>query len=248
MRKYLPRFRVKLPKSAFGLLLVIPIVLLSAVAYQLAAADPPAQEPATPPAETPAAETQTPTPVPATPTPLPDRTTCAEILGTEYRSTSEREFYLANCLPTATPTPVATATPTALAVPGPERRGERWVLVDIAGQTASAMIGNEVLYTALVTTGKQGWETPKGTYRVLYRVENETMTSQSIGAEEEYVLKDVLYTQYFTNEGHALHLNYWRPDNYFGHIASSHGCVGMRLADAEFFWRFATVGTRIVVQ
>jgi lipoprotein-anchoring transpeptidase ErfK/SrfK len=58
----------------------------------------------------------------------------------------------------------------------------------------------------------------------------------------------VLYTQYFTNEGHALHLNYWRPDHYFGRIPSSHGCVGMRLADAEFFWRFASIGTRIVIR
>ena len=33
----------------------------------------------------------------ATATPLPDRTTCEEIRGTQYRSVSEREFFLANC-------------------------------------------------------------------------------------------------------------------------------------------------------
>src|SRR5215213_10098240 len=72
----------------------------------------------------------------------------------------------------------------------------------------------------------------------------ETMSSASIGAEEFYVLDHVLYTHYFTNEGHALHLNYWRDDSYFGHEPSSHGCVGMRLTSAEFFWRFARNGTR----
>jgi predicted secreted Zn-dependent protease len=54
-----------------------------------------------------------PTSVPAFPTPRPsatpppDRTNCAEIKGTPYRSDSERTFYLANCTTTA----VAPSTP-----------------------------------------------------------------------------------------------------------------------------------------
>ena len=69
----------------------------------------------------------------------------------------------------------------------------------------------------------------------------------SIGAEDYYVLDHVLYTQYFTDRGHALHLNYWRPDGYFGRVRSSHGCVGLRFADAKFLWNFATYGTRVTV-
>lgn len=158
--------------------------------------------------------------------------------------------------PTSTPTPTVTPTPTATPTntPGgpftlpPAGPGEHWVLVDLSDQTATAMIGNDAYYTALVSTGKPGWETPVGEFHILYRVQDETMTSESIGAEEYYVLDHVLYTQYFTNEGHALHLNYWRPDSVFGHEATSHGCVGMRLADAEFFWNFVTYGNRVVVQ
>lgn len=119
--------------------------------------------------------------------------------------------------------------------------------IDLSEQTATAMVGNTPWHTALVTTGKNGWETPTGTFRILYRVYDETMTSASIGAEEYYVLQHVLYTQYFTNQGNALHLNYWRPDSVFGHERTSHGCVGMRYSDAEFFWNFANVGTRIVI-
>jgi lipoprotein-anchoring transpeptidase ErfK/SrfK len=148
--------------------------------------------------------------------------------------------------PTSTPTPVVPA-PDPPAIPGPEVQGERWILVDLAHQTTTAMIGETPLYTALATTGKEGWETPRGSFRILYRVENETMTSAAIGAEEYYVLEDVLYTQYFTDRGHALHLNYWRDDYYFGSIPSSHGCLGLRYADAEFFWRFATYGTRVEI-
>ncbi len=166
--------------------------------------------------------------------------------------------------PTFTPTPTATftATPTATSTPTPEPTatqvtgviplppaglGEHWVLVDLSDQTTTAMIGDEAYYTALGSTGKDGWETPTGEFTIIYRVEDETMTSASIGAEEYYVLENVLYTQYFTNEGHALHFNYWRPDSVFGNERTSHGCVGLRLSDAEFFWNFLSYGSRVVI-
>ncbi len=47
------------------------------------------------PTETPTPKA-TPTPMP-TPTPLPDRKACEEIRGTEYRSPTEREWFLKNC-------------------------------------------------------------------------------------------------------------------------------------------------------
>ena len=55
----------------------------------------------------------------ATPTRLPDRTTCAEIQGTGYRSTAERDFYRANCIPTPTPQPSATPAPSPTATQRP---------------------------------------------------------------------------------------------------------------------------------
>ena len=161
--------------------------------------------------------------------------------------------------PTATPTETPTPTPTETPTPTPEPTysgvgplppagpGEHWVLVDLSDQTSTAMIGDEPYYTALGSTGKDGWETPIGEFEIIYRVQDETMTSASIGAEEYYVLEHVLYTQYFTNEGHALHFNYWRPDSVFGHERTSHGCVGLRLSDAEFFWNFVGYGSRVVV-
>lgn len=149
---------------------------------------------------------------------------------------------------TPSPTPTKPPTPTNTPVPLPIGPGERWVRVDLSDQTTQAMVGQNPYYTAYVTTGKDGWETPAGEFHILYRVADETMTSAAIGAEEYYVLDHVLFTQYFTNEGHALHLNYWRPDSVFGNQRTSHGCVGMRYSDAEFFWNFANVGTRVVVQ
>jgi lipoprotein-anchoring transpeptidase ErfK/SrfK len=170
---------------------------------------------------------------PSTPTPTPTSTPTSSPTPTST--------------PTVTPTPTATMTPLAKPQqppPGPE---EHWVDIDLGDQTATAMVGNTRWYVALVTSGKDGWETPVGEFRILYRVYDETMTSASIGAEEYYVLNHVLFTQYFTNQGNALHLNYWRPESVFGHERTSHGCVGMRYADAEFFWNFVNVGSRVVI-
>lgn len=236
-------------KFLIGAALVPAILIAMSVAYLLADKDgsssrPPASQPAF--VSGPDVSLQAEIAAPASVT-LPDRVSCAEISGTDYRSDIERAWYIESCVPTPVPTRAVPA-PNPPTVPGPEVVGERWILVDLASQSTTAMVGDQALYTALATTGKEGWETPPGTYRIIRRVQNETMTSVSIGAEEFYELKDVLYTQYFTTAGHALHLNYWRAESYFGSIPSSHGCVGLRLADAEFFWKFATSGTRVTVR
>ena len=137
-----------------------------------------------------------------------------------------------------------------LLIPDDVGEQEVWVDVNLTEQAAVAMVGREWTHVALVTSGRPGWETPEGQFRIVRRVANETMTSAALGIsdpDDQYVLRDVLYTQYFTWEGHALHLNYWRPDRVFGRERTSHGCVGMRLADAEFFWRHLSAGSRVVV-
>jgi lipoprotein-anchoring transpeptidase ErfK/SrfK len=160
-----------------------------------------------------------------------------------------------------TPTPEPTIVPPSevaaaelpFAVPppgvayGPD---ERWIAVNVSTQRAYGLIGGKAVYEALVTTGRPGFETKPGDYRINYRKQNETMDSQTIGIPRDdplgYYLKDVLWTQYFYPTV-ALHDNYWQPISVFGHVASSHGCVGMLEDDAKWFWDFASSGTRVVV-
>lgn len=129
--------------------------------------------------------------------------------------------------------------------------GERWIDVNLATQRVRAMVGNTVVYTAPATTGKRGWSTPTGTYRIFSRVFNETMDSATMGiprsSPEGYYLTNIYFTQYFANGGYAIHSNYWQPDSAFGNYPTSHGCIGLRYNDAKFFWDFATYGTTVVV-
>ena len=107
------------------------------------------------------------------------------------------------------------------------------------------MAGDRVWYTALVTTGKPATPTPIGEFRMLRRVYEDTMTGGS--GEDAYSHPGVLFTQYFTTRYHAIHLNYWADPSVFGQEPTSHGCVGMKFGDAEYFWYFADVGTRVLV-
>ncbi len=142
--------------------------------------------------------------------------------------------------------------PVAIAAAAPAPAGSRWIRIDLPHLVAQAMVGDQAIYTAPVTAGTARYPTPVGTFRILRRIYNETMDSATVGiprwAPGGYYLRGVLYTQYFTNYGHALHYHYWSPPWAFGHAAGSHGCVGLRLQDAAFFWTFATVGTPVVIR
>jgi hypothetical protein len=129
--------------------------------------------------------------------------------------------------------------------------GERWIDVNLSRQWATAVEGDTPVRGIPVTSGKPGFGTPTGTFQIFTRVFNETMDSATIGiprnAAEGYYLRDIFYTQYFADGGVALHSNYWQPTSVFGNYATSHGCVGMRQADAQFLWEWAGFGTKVYV-
>ncbi len=133
------------------------------------------------------------------------------------------------------------------------RTGARSIHVDLRTQTLRAFVGDQVVFTAPVTTGKDGFETPRGRFTVgaWGRVANERMTSSQAGIdnpEERYDVRNVLYTQYFDGAGDALHLNYWQPESVFGAVRTSHGCVGLLLHDAQWLWLFTQGGVPLIIE
>ena len=132
----------------------------------------------------------------------------------------------------------------------PDRTFEgRWIDASLSEPVmVTAYEDEQPVYTALAVKGTVAFQTPTGVFRILRRVENETMDSLTIGIPREekdgYYLKDVLFTQYFSGDGAALHYNYWRST--WG-ASGSHGCLGMDYDDSLFFWEFAKVGTPVYV-
>jgi L,D-transpeptidase catalytic domain len=106
------------------------------------------------------------------------------------------------------------------------------------------------VWSTLTLKGTAANRTPQGIHRVLWRVANETMTSERIyppiprDAPGGYYLRNVLFTQYFTSDGASIHYNYWSSK--WGY-AGSHGCLGVAYNEAKFCWDWAEVGTPVYV-
>ena len=118
-------------------------------------------------------------------------------------------------------------------------RAGRWIDVSLTPPAiVTAYEGGRPVYSALALTGIGGWETPPGSYAIQRRVANERMRGPG------WDVSNVLFTQYFTGAGHAIHYNYWSSN--FGY-AGSRGCLGMNDDDSLWFWNWATIGTPIVI-
>ncbi len=135
--------------------------------------------------------------------------------------------------------------------PTPEGE-ERWIEIDLSEQMARAMVGDRVVFEAPITSGQAPFGTPTGSLAIEPdgRIAVERMTASQAGYAAEvaqYAVERVLFTQYFDRMGNALHLNYWRPHSVFGNTATSHGCAGLELHEAQYLWLFAAAGTRIEV-
>jgi len=129
---------------------------------------------------------------------------------------------------------------------------EKWIDVNVTAQTATAMVGARPVYTAPVSTGAPDFPSPLGSHRIEKdgRLAVERMTASQAGYSPEqakYDVERVLFTQYYDRVGDALHLNYWRPKEVFGKTATSHGCVGMQLHDAQWFWLFGAPEMRVEI-
>jgi hypothetical protein len=121
----------------------------------------------------------------------------------------------------------------------------RWVDVTLTPlQHLVAMQGDMRVFEDLVTAGVER-RTKPGFYRILRRVQNETMDSRTVpDATHRYLLKDVLYTQYFNGDGSAIHYNYWAVA--WGYPGSQ-GCLGMRMNGSKFMWDWASIGTPLTI-
>ena len=129
---------------------------------------------------------------------------------------------------------VAEAT---LANPGPA--DNKHIYVDLEKQTLYAFDGSSLFMQTLVSTGK--WNrTPAGDFTIWAKIRSTRMSGGS--GNEAYDLPNVPFVMFFANDqvskekGFSLHGAYWH--NNFGH-EMSHGCVNMRITDAETLYNWA---------
>ncbi len=124
-----------------------------------------------------------------------------------------------------------------VADPGPGTGGGKWLGVNLSQQTITAYVGQTPVRTAIVSTGLPGTPTVVGTFSVYVKYLATPMSGPG------YYLPNVPHTMYFYR-GYAIHGAYWH--NNFG-TPMSHGCVNLSLPDAEWFYNWTPLGTKVVV-
>lgn len=134
--------------------------------------------------------------------------------------------------PDSTPNPAPTPTPPL----SPGAEGEKWIDVNLSQQQVTAYEGETPVYSAVASTGLPGTPTVVGTFTIYVKYLTTPMSGPG------YNLSNVPHTMYFYR-GYAIHGAYWH--NNFG-TPMSHGCVNLSLPDAEWFYNWAPVGTKVI--
>ncbi len=120
--------------------------------------------------------------------------------------------------------------------------GEKWIDVNLSTQTLAAYEGNQVVYTARVSTGIARYPTPVGTFRIQRKYRYSDMSGGSHARGDYYYLPNVPYCMYYY-AGYSLHGTYWHSN--FG-TPMSHGCTNLSIADAAWLFDWAPIGTKVV--
>lgn len=134
----------------------------------------------------------------------------------------------------------------ALPPPPPQRGlGPRRIEVSLSRQWLYAYEGDRLVMDAPVSTGKEHFETPTGTFYIYSKVAKKRLSGHDRETGESWDIPDVPYILFY-HGGVAIHGVYWH--NRFGTGERlSHGCVGLAPSEAAILYEWAERGTPVVV-
>lgn len=121
----------------------------------------------------------------------------------------------------------------------------KWIEVDTTNKQMYAYQQGTLIKTFMVSAGAPLTPTVTGQFAIYAKYAQQDMRGQNVDGGG-YFQPNVPWVNYFYKD-YAIHGNYWRPLSYFGHINSSHGCVGIVDSDAEWLYSWAPIGTPVIV-
>lgn len=122
---------------------------------------------------------------------------------------------------------------------------DKYIDVNISTQRMCAYLAGGVQVNCwAITTGRNGWNTPVGTFLV----QRKAYVTSMPNPPSPYPLNNIHYVSYFTSQGHAIHEAWWRSS--FGGQDytwnGSHGCVNAPIGVAQFIYDWAPIGTPVI--
>jgi hypothetical protein len=134
-------------------------------------------------------------------------------------------------------------TPPVLLNPDPKHPAGRLIEISIKRQTLTAWRNGRVVYRFIISTGRKGYETPKGHYRILEKYENRWSRKWSVWMP--YAMR--WYQGYFIHQlPHKDGSSYNIGASKLG-TPDSHGCIRVDVGDASTLFRWTKVGTPVWV-
>lgn len=121
----------------------------------------------------------------------------------------------------------------------------RWIFADISQFRVYAYEGSNLVNSFPMSSGAAETPTPTGNYSVMSKIRVKTMRGGTPGTRDYYSVPNIEWVAYFKSGGYAMHGVYWH--NNFGIKNTSHGCMGMSNANAQWVYNFVEVGTPVVI-
>lgn len=126
---------------------------------------------------------------------------------------------------------------TALIAAGAPEDGKRWIEVNLSNQTLTAWQGDVAVMHTSISSGTDWFPTVTGRFQIERKYTKQRMTGP------DYDLPNVPWVMYFYS-GYAIHGAYWHTK--FG-SPTSHGCINMRIDEAEMLYHWADFGTEVYI-
>lgn len=121
---------------------------------------------------------------------------------------------------------------------------DKLLVADINTKKMWAFQNGQLVKTILVSAGAPATPTPIGQYKIYAKFSTQDMRGNNPNGTP-YFQPRVPWISYFSS-GNAVHGVYWHGDNWFGHINSSHGCLGTKVDEAKWVYDWAPVGTTVI--
>ncbi len=114
--------------------------------------------------------------------------------------------------------------------------------VNLSSQTLVCYEEGVEVFSSLCATGKAGYSTPTGNFRI-YDKERYTDMRNTPDMGETYLVTDVPYVNWVVG-GVAIHGCYWSSS--YGY-PRSHGCINLSVSNAGWVYEWAPVGTPVII-
>lgn len=112
--------------------------------------------------------------------------------------------------------------------------------VNLSSQSLTCYELGNPIFSCLISSGKSGYSTPTGRYKI-YAKDRIAVMASAPGAEEEYYVPDVPYVSWVTGSV-AIHGTYWHSS--FGSVRS-HGCINVSVSNGAWIFDWAPIGTPV---